>query len=50
MAAPYAHTSATFVPGGFDDDYYMPPPAPELVAPEPQRYLYLALYCHGRIC
>ncbi|KAK5126318.1 hypothetical protein LTR85_010554 [Meristemomyces frigidus] len=27
---------ATFVPGGFDD-YYMPPPAPELVAPEPQR-------------
>ncbi|KAI6837851.1 HCP-like protein [Hortaea werneckii] len=37
MAAPYAHTSATFVPGGFDDDYYMPPPAPELVAPEPQR-------------
>lgn len=28
--------SATFVPG-VDDGYYMPPPAPELVAPEPQR-------------
>ncbi|KAH9836031.1 Chitin synthase regulatory factor 3, partial [Teratosphaeria destructans] len=31
--------SATFVPGGAYDDgyYYDPPPAPELVAPEPQR-------------
>lgn len=28
--------SATFVPGGYDD-YYMPPPAPELQAPLPQR-------------
>ncbi|KAK5130808.1 hypothetical protein LTR08_001642 [Meristemomyces frigidus] len=38
MAAHYLRdTSATFVPGGFDDDYYMPPPAPELVSPEPQR-------------
>jgi len=31
-----ADMSATFVPG-VDDGYYMPPPAPELVAPEPQR-------------
>ncbi|KAJ9624063.1 hypothetical protein H2203_005511 [Taxawa tesnikishii (nom. ined.)] len=30
--------SATFVPGGFDD-YYMPPPAPELVAPTPERHM-----------
>ncbi|GAB7361244.1 hypothetical protein MBLNU230_g1305t1 [Neophaeotheca triangularis] len=29
-------SSATFVPNGYDD-YYMPPQAPELVAPEPQR-------------
>ncbi|EMC99954.1 hypothetical protein BAUCODRAFT_356848 [Baudoinia panamericana UAMH 10762] len=29
--------SATFVPGALDDDYYMPPPIPELVAPNPQR-------------
>ena len=29
--------SATFVPGGFDDDYYYPSPTPELRAPEPQR-------------
>jgi len=35
----YSHgIGATFVPGGFDDEYYMPPPRPELVAPEPQRY------------
>ncbi|KAK5113525.1 hypothetical protein LTR62_003394 [Meristemomyces frigidus] len=32
-----AYTSATFVPGGYDDEYYMPPPAPELISPEPQR-------------
>ncbi|KAK4549141.1 hypothetical protein LTR36_007598 [Oleoguttula mirabilis] len=29
--------SATFVPGGFDDYYYVPPAAAVLVAPEPQR-------------
>lgn len=28
--------SATFVPGM--DDFYMPPAAPELVAPKPNRY------------
>ncbi|CAK4032304.1 Chitin synthase regulatory factor 3 [Lecanosticta acicola] len=28
---------ATFVPGSFDDDYYMPVATPPLIAPEPQR-------------
>ena len=28
--------SATFVPGGYDD-FYMPAPGPELVAPAPQK-------------
>lgn len=31
------HTSATFSPGELHDAYYMPPAAPPLVAPEPQR-------------
>ena len=31
--------SATFVPGGYDD-FYMPAPGPELVAPAPQKYAY----------
>ena len=30
--------SATFVPGGYDD-FYMPNPGPELVAPAPQKYV-----------
>ncbi|KAK4497471.1 hypothetical protein PRZ48_011922 [Zasmidium cellare] len=36
---PYQHDSmsATFVPGAFDDDYYMPVQSPPLAAPEPQR-------------
>lgn len=34
---PSAGLSANYVPGGLEDDYYMPPPAPELVSPEPQR-------------
>jgi hypothetical protein len=29
---------ATFVPGGYDD-FYMPAPGPELVAPAPQKYV-----------
>lgn len=33
----YPPASATFVPG-IHDDYYMPPQAPVLVAPAPQRY------------
>lgn len=35
---PNASMGATFVPGAFDDDYYMPVATPPLVAPEPQRY------------
>ncbi|EME40131.1 hypothetical protein DOTSEDRAFT_74835 [Dothistroma septosporum NZE10] len=38
--ANYGHSpamSSTFVPGGFDDDYYMPVASPPLLAPEPQR-------------
>ncbi|KAK4612160.1 Chitin synthase regulatory factor 4 [Fulvia fulva] len=38
--ANYGHPpamSSTFVPGGFDDDYYMPVASPPLMAPEPQR-------------
>ncbi|KAK6443553.1 hypothetical protein LTR95_000380 [Oleoguttula sp. CCFEE 5521] len=41
MAYQYQQSSnmgATFVPGGFDD-FYQPPPLPELVAPEPQRHM-----------
>ena len=42
MAYPNHHyqhdsMSATFVPGAFDDDYYMPVASPPLAAPEPQR-------------
>ncbi|WPH04305.1 Hypothetical protein R9X50_00719400 [Acrodontium crateriforme] len=38
MAYHHSAVAATFVPGGFDDDYYMPPAAPELISPEPQRF------------
>jgi TPR repeat protein len=37
---------ATFVPGGFDDDYYYPP---EVVSPMPQRYVPQCITClHSR--
>jgi len=32
----YSPATATFIPGG-NDDYYLPPPTPVLVAPAPQR-------------